>query len=63
MNGTGKGDISYQTIGFGLIWKINNELRATAYYEVIQNEKSKNVKGYEEDIKDDIFTFRLQYKF
>ena len=63
LNGTGKGDISYQTIGCGLIWKINNELRATAYYEVIQNEKSKNLKGYEEDIKDDVFTFRLQYKF
>ena len=62
-NGTGKGDIAYHTIGVGLLWKINNSLRLTAYYDVVRNEKSINLSGYNKDIKDDVFTLRLQYKF
>ena len=60
---TGKGDIAYQTTGLGLLWKINNNLRTTAYYEFVKNETSKNLIGYDKDIKDDVFTLRLQYKF
>ncbi|MCC6691464.1 MAG: hypothetical protein IT235_08020 [Bacteroidia bacterium] len=63
LNGIGKGDIAYQTTGLGLLWKINNNLRATAYYELVKNETSKNLTGYDKDIKDDVFTLRLQYKF
>ena len=62
-NGTGKGDIAYQTIGLGLLYKINNNLRLTAYYDLIRNETSENLDGYNKDIKDDMVTIRLQYKF
>ena len=55
--------IAYHTIGVGLLWKINNSLRLTAYYDVVRNEKSINLSGYNKDIKDDVFTLRLQYKF
>lgn len=63
LNRTGKGEIAYQTTGFGLLWKINNNLRATAYYELVNNETSKNLTGFKTNIKDDAFTLRLQYKF
>lgn len=45
------------------IWRINNALKLTAYYDFNKNEKSDNVKGYDADRKDDVFTLRLQYKF
>lgn len=62
---TSKGDISYNTVGVGLIWNINSVLRATAYYEIIANETSKNLYNdkFDKDFKDNVFTFRLQYKF
>lgn len=63
LNQTGKGDIAYQTIGFGLLWKINDVLRMTAYYDLVKNETSGNLTGFEKDIKDNTFTLRLQYKF
>lgn len=63
LNQTGKGDIAYQTIGFGLLWKINDVLRMTAYYDLVKNETSVNLTGFEKNIKDDVFTLRLQYKF
>lgn len=63
LNQTGKAEISYQTIGFGLLWKINNNLKATAYYDMVKNETSRNLSGYDTDKKDNMFTLRLQYKF
>lgn len=62
-NGTGVGDLAYTTLGSGLIWHINNELRLTAYYDWITNETSTQLAGYEQDIADNTFTLRLQYKF
>jgi phosphate-selective porin len=63
LNDTGKADILYQTFGFGLMWRINNHLRATAYYDWTINEKSSNLIHFNKEIKDNVFTFRLQYKF
>ncbi len=63
LNNTSKGDLSFNTLGFGLIWKINKDLRATAYYEILKNELSQNLSGYDVDKKDNLFTLRLQYKF
>ncbi|MDO4695720.1 hypothetical protein [Porphyromonas sp.] len=60
---TNKADISYNTLGGGLIWKITSSFRAQAYYEIVSNEKSNSLRGYESDLKDNIFTLRLQYKF
>lgn len=58
-----KTDLQLSTIGFGLLWDINKDLKLTAYYEVNQNEKTANVKSYDKDVKDNGFTLRLQYVF
>ena len=62
-NGTDKGDVAYNTLGFGLLWRANNSIRLQAYYEFIKNEKSENLVDFNDDLKDNVFTFRLQYKF
>lgn len=62
-NNTDAGDVALNTTGFGLQWKINTNFRLTGYYELVQNEKCINLKGYETDKKDNAFTCRLQYKF
>jgi len=57
-----RGDLSYSTVGFGTFWDINSSLRLTAYYDIVTNEKSKNVNDGK-DFNDNVFTLRLQYKF
>lgn len=63
LNGTGKADIAYSTVGAGVMWRINNSLRLTAYYDNIKNETSSNLAGYNNDLADNVFTLRLQYKY
>jgi len=49
---TNKGDISLNNIGLGLIWRINPALKLTAYYDIVGNEKTKNLKdSYVKDAK------------
>jgi hypothetical protein len=63
LGGTGKGDIARHNIGLGYLYRMNNNFRLMAYYDMAFNEKSKNLSGYGSDLKDNIFTVRLQYKF
>lgn len=62
---TNKTDVSLSTFGFGALWNINPSLRLMAFYEMTTNETSTALaaSGYDKDIKDDLFTLRLQYKF
>ena len=68
-------DITKSNIGLGLYWRINPALRLTAYYDIVKNETTNQLKetkddsgkitanGYDKDRKDNVFTLRLQYKF
>ncbi|MCX7862398.1 MAG: hypothetical protein N2449_05325 [Bacteroidales bacterium] len=69
-------DIKFETYGIGFNFTINKQLKAMLYYEHVMNEKAKikpyvgDIRlgrmpspGYENDIKDDVLTIRLQYKF
>jgi hypothetical protein len=71
---TGTGDIMMSNVGVGLIWRINPALKLTAYYDIVANETTTNLKdtkdgdkiiryGYEGQRPDNVFTLRLQYKF
>jgi len=55
-------DIRYNTLGFGFVCSVNVHVKATIWYDWIKNE-STGIAGYERDIKDNIFTCRLQYRF
>ncbi len=61
-------DIAYSTWGVGGLWKINKSLYLQLYYEFIANEKTENLTtdtkpDYSTDLKDNVLTLRLQYKF
>lgn len=55
-------DIRFDTYGFGINYKLNANMKITAYYDYVVNE-STNVSGYAKDIKDNVVTVRIQYKF
>lgn len=59
---TGKADIAYSTLGLGYMYRMNNNIRIMAYYDMVSNEKTV-LKNYFADLKDNLVTVRLQYKF
>ena len=61
-----KGDVAYSSVGLGWLFRANKNLRVMCYYEINSNEKIHNNligEKYAKNIKDDVFTLRLQYKF
>ncbi|MDR1762233.1 MAG: hypothetical protein LBR55_07265 [Bacteroidales bacterium] len=62
-NVTNKADLTASTIGIGGLWRISSAVRLQAFYEINKNETSGNISAYKEDIRDNLFTLRLQYKF
>lgn len=63
LGGTTKADVSYTTLGAGLLWQMQNGLKLTGYYDFVMNEQSDKLSGYDKDMADNVFTLRLQYKF
>ncbi|MFZ4724231.1 MAG: hypothetical protein ACOYMD_02165, partial [Paludibacter sp.] len=59
---TSKADIAYSTLGLGYMYRMNNNIRIMAYYDMVSNEKTV-LKNYFADLKDNLVTVRLQYKF
>ena len=55
-------DIKYATIGFGYIYYINENLKLVLWYDKITNEKTQ-LTDFTTDVKDDVFTCRLQFRF
>ena len=64
----GTPDIKYATLGLGYIYHFNTNIKLELYYDLVSNEKT-GIKGttglndYTKDIKDNVLTLRLQYKF
>jgi len=69
-------DISYKTYGLGWIFDYTENVRFTLYYDMVMNEvtnvvpfvgdikQGKNPStGFMKDVKDNVLTVRLQYKF
>lgn len=59
----GATDVKYETLGLGLAYRWDSNVKITAYYDNVKNETSENLSGYMDDIRDDLFTLRLQVKF
>lgn len=57
------GDLNYSTLGLGWVHYWDDNVKFTFYYDSVSNETSKNLAGFTEDLKDNVFTFRIQYKF
>ncbi|MFT4095383.1 MAG: porin [Niabella sp.] len=61
-NGFTAADIKYNTFGAGYIYYLNQYLKVVLYYDRVMNEKTA-LDGYETDLKDDVFTARVQFSF
>jgi hypothetical protein len=59
----GSGDIKYSTFGLGWVHHWDANVKLIWYYDMVSSEKSANLKAFNEDLKDNVFTFRIQYKF
>ncbi len=55
-------NIKYNTFGIGYIYYMNESLKFVLYYDKITNETTQ-FTGFTTDVKDDVFTFRIQYRF
>jgi hypothetical protein len=61
-NNTTAGDIKFRTLGYGLTYMVNTRVKLTMYNERVIN-ASAPLENYNNDIKDDVFTLRLQYRW
>lgn len=62
-NGFTAADLKYTTLGTGLIFHIDKHIKIMTYYDMVTNETSANLGGYHNDVKDNVFTTRVQYRF
>jgi len=70
---TGAADIKYSTLGVGLNYRWSSNVKFMAYYDIVRNETTTNIadagvgtstlKNLTKDRNDNVFTFRIQYKF
>lgn len=61
-NAFSEADVKFSTLGFGLTYYFNNNLKVLGYYNIVQNEKTA-VTEYVKDVEDNNFTFRMQLRF
>ena len=62
LSNTHAGDVKFNTFGAGYILFADTHLKLTLWYDVIRNEKT-SLEGYTSDVKDNVFTFRVQFRF
>lgn len=55
-------NIKFSTLGFGYIHYINDNVKLLLWYDKISNEKT-SIVNYSKDLRDDVFTCRLQFRF
>jgi len=58
----GEADIRYNTLGFGITHYMTDNLKVLAYYDIVDNENT-SLNGYSSDLKDNVFTLRIQFRF
>jgi hypothetical protein len=61
-------DIKYSSFGLGWIYHWDSNIKFVLYYDIVKNELvNSNAAGvltsFKNDLKDDVLTFRIQYKF
>jgi hypothetical protein len=68
--GLGIADIKFTTLGIGWNYRFNSQVKFMAYYEIVKNEKTglspvglNRTLDTSNDLKDNVLTLRVQYKF
>ncbi len=55
-------DVKFSTLGVGFVRHLNSQTKLILYYDIVKNE-SAQLTGYTTDLKDNVLTFRLQFRF
>jgi hypothetical protein len=58
----GETDIRFNTLGFGLTYYMNDNVKVLGYYDRVKNEAT-SLDDYTQDVKDNVFTLRVQFRF
>lgn len=61
-NNFGPADVRYNTFGTGYIYYMNENIKFVLYYDHPLNEKT-SLKGLTNDLSDDTYTIRIQFRF
>lgn len=59
---TSAGDIKFRTLGYGLAYCLSDRIKLTVYNEHVYNDNTM-LADYKQDVKDNVFTARLQYRW
>ncbi|MBL0067132.1 MAG: hypothetical protein IPP39_01055 [Chitinophagaceae bacterium] len=54
--------VKFSTLGMGYVFHMNPQTKVILYYDFVKNETTQ-ITGYTADLKDNIFTCRLQFRF
>ena len=55
-------DIKYNTLNIGYNYHVNSQVKLSVFYAIVKNEHTL-LPGFTSDVKDNIFTTRLQFRF
>lgn len=59
----GAADLKYSTLGLGLVHYWDDNIKFVLYYDLVKNEKTSKIAAFKDDLKDNVLTFRIQYRF
>ena len=59
--GLSPADIKYNTLGFGYISYFDPNIKLVLWYDLVKNELT-SIDGFNQEIRDNIFTIRLQFR-
>ncbi len=61
-NNINEANIKFSTLGFGYINYFNDNIKLVLWFDKVTNEKT-SLSTYASDIKDDVLTCRVQFRF
>ena len=55
-------DIKFTTLGLGITHYFSDHLKMLIYYDIVRNEPTM-LEGWNGDVRDNVFTWRIQMRF
>lgn len=56
-------ELKYTMLGVGYNYYFDEHVKFMFYYNMVRNERAEGISGFSNDLKDDVFTARIQYRF
>jgi hypothetical protein len=62
-NGMTNAELKYTMVGIGYNYYAHENVKFMFHYNIVTNETAKGLNGFTKDIKDNVLTIRMQYRF